>query len=97
MADLVIQMQLLDQLAEDLGAIAAEYEHADDFSSDTADAVGSDELGDRVREFSEKWNDRRKNMTEQVEALHEQVKAVRDEFTGLDAELAKALIEGMKP
>jgi uncharacterized protein YukE len=93
MSDLVIQMHLLDQLEKDLADIAAEYAKADEFSGEMADAVGNDELGDRVRDFSTKWNDRRKNMTEQVTALHEQVKAIRDAFTEVDAELGKALVE----
>lgn len=89
-------MRLLDQLEQDLANIASEYKDADDFSGDIADAVGHDGLGERVREFSEKWNDRRKNMTEQVEALHGQVKEIRDAFTNVDVELGKALVEGAK-
>jgi uncharacterized protein YukE len=94
MSDLQVELELLGQLATDLGGIANEYEHADDFSADMADAVGGGDLGDRVREFSTKWNDRRKNMTEQVQALQQQVQAIHDAFTELDAELLKALQDG---
>ncbi|MCU1442710.1 MAG: hypothetical protein JWQ59_860 [Cryobacterium sp.] len=91
--DLVIQMDLLDQLETDLAGIAAEYEKADDFSAELADVVGHVALGDQVREFSTSWNDRRKNMAEQVTALHGQVAAIRDAFTEVDLELSKALQE----
>jgi hypothetical protein len=93
MSDLVIQMHLLDQLEKDLGDIAAEYAGAEAFSGEMADAVGHDELGARVRDFSATWNDRRKNMSEQVTALHTQVKTIRDAFTQVDAELGKALVD----
>jgi uncharacterized protein YukE len=93
MSDLVIQMSLLEQLEQDLAAIAAEYEKADEFSGEMSDAVGHDELGERVREFSHTWNDRRTNMTKQVTALRDQVAAIREAFTQVDAELGKALVE----
>ena len=93
MSDIVIQMHLLEQLEKDLLAIATEYSNADTFTGEMADVVGHDGLGERVREFSRSWNDRRKNMTEQVTALHEQVKAIRDAFTQVDEELGKALVE----
>jgi hypothetical protein len=92
-SDLIVQLSLLDQLKADLTAIAAEYEKADDFSSDLADAVGDDELSGRVHEFSQTWNDRRKNMTEQVTALRDEVTAIRAGFTQVDAELGKALVD----
>lgn len=91
---LEIQYDLLDQLADDLKLIAREYANADEFSDDVADAVGHERLAERVREFSTKWNDRRKNMLEQVEALQGQVEAIRDAFAQVDDELLKALTEG---
>ncbi len=94
MTDLQIQFELLDQLATDLAAIAREYRNADDFSATVADAVGHDGLGERVREFSTKWNDRRENMTEQVEALQSQVESIRDAFQDVDQGLLDALHEG---
>ncbi|MDI2098534.1 hypothetical protein [Ruicaihuangia caeni] len=93
MADLQVQTALLQQLEDDLLAIATEYENADDFSASVAAAVGDDGLEDRVREFSRKWNDRRKNMTEQVKALYEQVKAIRENLDAVDQELVRALEE----
>lgn len=93
MSDIVIQMHLLEQLEKDLLDIATEYGAADTFTREMSGVVGHDGLGERVRQFSETWNDRRKNMTEQVTALHGQVKSIRDAFTQVDAELGKALVE----
>lgn len=96
MSDLVVQTNLLESLEQDLADIVAEYEHAGRNSDDMADIVGHVVLGDRIREFSTTWDDRRKNMTEQVKALHAQVKATREGFVQVDAELGKALEEGAK-
>lgn len=93
MTSLVIQKSQLDQLAKDLATIAKQFAEADDFSSALADAVGNDALGGRVEQFSRSWNDRRKNMTEQVTALQAQVEAISDALTQVDVELAKALTD----
>lgn len=94
MADLDIRLDLLDQLVDDLAAIASEFEGADDFSDDVAAAVGHDELHGKVRDFAHKWNDKRKEMTAAVTALQGQIKSISEAFTKVDSELAKALEAG---
>ncbi len=91
MSDLEIRTDLLEQLTTDLGAIAKEFEKADDFSDDVASAVGHDELSGKVRDFAHKWNDKRKDMTEAVKALQQQIQAISEAFNEADSELAKAL------
>ncbi|WP_158865643.1 hypothetical protein [Leifsonia sp. AG29] len=91
MTDLKLDLALLGQLRDDLDAVVREFEDADDFSDDVAEATGHDGLGDRVHDFAHKWNDKRKKMTESVKALREQIGAITDGFTKVDGELAKAL------
>ncbi|MGN6327259.1 hypothetical protein [Pseudolysinimonas sp.] len=91
MADLTLDLQLLGQLRDDLDAIVKEFKDADDFSDDVANATGHDGLHDHVRDFAHKWNDKRKKMTENVEALQKQIAAITDGFTKVDDQLAKAL------
>lgn len=94
MADLKLDLELLNQLKEDLEAVAKEFADADDFSDAVADATGHDSLAHHVEEFAHKWNDKRKAMTQNVEALQQQIGAISDGFTQVDAGLAKALEEG---
>lgn len=93
-ADLDLDLTLLHQLRDDLESVVKEFTDADDFSDDVAEATGHDDLSGHVRDFAHKWNDKRKKMTESVEALHQQIGAITDAFTKLDSELAKALEAG---
>ena len=92
--DLVLDLHLLGQLRDDLDAVIKEFEDADDFSDDVAEATGHDDLGDHVRDFAHKWNDKRKKMTENVKTLRSYIESVTDGFTKVDEELAKALEDG---
>jgi uncharacterized protein YukE len=94
MADVVIDLELLQQLKEDLEAIAKEFADADDFSDSVAEATGHDQLSSHVRDFAHKWNDKRKKMTEDVEGLQKSIAAISDGFTKVDDGLAKALEQG---
>ena len=93
MSDLIINLQLLHQLRDDLDAVVAEFTNADDFSDDVATATGHDGLGGHVTDFAHKWNDKRKAMTETVEALRKKIEGITDGFTQVDDGLAKALTD----
>jgi hypothetical protein len=90
-SDLILDLQRLDQLHSDLQAVIAEFKGASDFSHDVADATGDDHLADKVRDFADRWNDKRKNMTESVESLQKAIAAITDNFSKVDQGLAKAL------
>lgn len=91
MADLNLDMQLLQRMHDDLDRIASAFSGADAFSQQAAADVGHDELAGHVREFAEKWNDKREAMTKKITALAKSTAAVTDGFTKADAGLAKAL------
>jgi uncharacterized protein YukE len=96
MADLTLDLQLIEQLKSDLSAVAKEFKDADDFSDGVADATGHESLHDHVRDFAHNWNDKRKSMTEDVEALQQQVQAIADGFKDVDEAFRKALEDGAK-
>lgn len=91
MADLILDLAALEQLKSDLDAVVSDFKGADDFSDDVADATGSDDLRDPVRDFAHKWNDKRKKMTESIEALQAQIAGIADGFGKVDAGFAKGL------
>jgi uncharacterized protein YukE len=98
-SDLILDLQRLDQLHSDLQAVVDEFTGASGFSHDVADATGDDHLADKVRDFADRWNDKRKNMTESVESLQKAIAAITDNFSKVDQGLAKALedSENKKP
>ncbi|MBC7763825.1 MAG: hypothetical protein H7201_18960 [Candidatus Saccharibacteria bacterium] len=91
MADLLLNLTELERLKHDLNAVVSDFKDADDFSDDVADATGSDALHDPVRDFAHKWNDKRKKMTESIEALQAQIAGIADGFTSVDTGFAKGL------
>jgi uncharacterized phage infection (PIP) family protein YhgE len=90
-ADLKLDLELLDKLSSDLAAVVAEFKNADDFSDDVAEATGQDDLAGKVRDFASKWNDKRGKMTTEVENLQKQISGISKGFTSVDDGLAKAL------
>lgn len=93
MGDLKLDLGLLTQLRDDLDAVVSEFNDADDFSDQVAESTGHDDLASHTRDFAHKWNDKRAKMTENVQTLQQQIKAISDGFTHVDGELAKALEE----
>lgn len=91
MADLELDMALLQRMREDLDRIASAFADAEAFSDRAAADVGHDELAGHVRDFAGKWNDKRAAMTKKIRALATSADAVTDGFTRADAGLAKAL------
>ncbi|AYG03075.1 hypothetical protein [Gryllotalpicola protaetiae] len=89
--DLQLDLQRLRALYDELSAVAREFEGADKLSDSLADATGHDDLGGKVRDFAHSWNDKREKMNGNVTALRDQVKAISDGFTQVDAGLARAL------
>ena len=92
-SDLKFDLQLLHQLRDDLNAVVDEFTNADKFSSEVAAATGHDGLGGHVSDFAEKWNSKREKMLEAVTALQQNIGAITDGFTQVDASLAKAMTD----
>ncbi|BDZ41251.1 hypothetical protein GCM10025865_05500 [Paraoerskovia sediminicola] len=91
--DLSMDMEALRTLADDLDAICAELSEADDVSEVAAHATGHDALADRVRDFADKWRVKREDMLGDVTKLRDAVMTIAENFTQVDADLAKALEE----
>jgi uncharacterized phage infection (PIP) family protein YhgE len=90
-ADLVLDMNQLTQLAEDLKNITKELEDADSNASAAAEATGHDELRDRVNDFADKWRVKRGDMLKDVSNLSGMITTIVENFGQIDAGLAKAL------
>lgn len=91
MSDLLLDLARLSELRDDLQSLIDEFKGAEDFSNSIADATGHDQLASEVHDFAGKWNTKRKQMADDIQALHDQLKAVTDGFTQVDQGLARAL------
>ncbi|WP_022882972.1 hypothetical protein [Gryllotalpicola ginsengisoli] len=81
----------ITQLQSDLANLITQFNSADDSSAYVADAVGHDHLADKVRDFSKKWHDKRKDMVTGIENIKKLVDAVIDGVDKLDRELKHAV------
>ena len=91
MADLILDMTELTQLAEDLKAITDELEDADSNASEAAEATGHDELSSRVNDFADKWRIKREDMLADVSTLSGMINTIVENFGQVDRDLARAL------
>lgn len=91
MADLVLDMNQLTQLAEDLKAITEELQDADSNASEAADATGHDDLRNKVNDFADKWRIKREDMLKDVSNLSGMITTIVENFGQVDNDLAKAL------
>ncbi|GAA1476790.1 hypothetical protein GCM10009623_12360 [Nocardioides aestuarii] len=90
---LSVDTEVLQEAGESLRLVATEFEHADDNSDRASEAVGNDDLADRVRDFAHNWNDRRGEMLGNIAALATAASESGRAFAELDRDLAR-LIRG---
>lgn len=95
-SDLIVNVDLLVESETRLKGIKKELENLDDRKDDMRPYWGSSKIADVMGDFVDNWDDYRKKMLENVDALGGRVKATIDGFTGLEAELAKELRNARK-
>jgi uncharacterized protein YukE len=77
-------------LAQNLRSIRAAFEGADRTADTLADAVGHPRLAGVLRDFAGQWDDRRRELAQQVDRVAELAAAVDQGFADADRELARA-------
>lgn len=95
MADVYISLEELRDVSTQLGTIVTEFENADSRSDALETAIGTPYNDSRLRseasEFEERWDDKRQDLKEALEAIQEHVDAVIDGVDEWDSETAIAL------
>lgn len=81
-------------LADNLATVRQSLQDAQATTASLATMVGHAHLGSVVDDFSGKWDDRRRELSEQLDSLRSMSTAVADGFDSLDSELATALTTG---
>lgn len=91
MANLKLDTAQLRQAGTDLRLVASEFENANARSTTLGDALGSEELASRIRDFAHGWDDKREKMVGAIASLAEACTGIGEGFEDLDAEFAAAL------
>jgi hypothetical protein len=89
--DVNIDFDKLYRARDDLRKSVEIFEDAEEFSDDVADTVGHDGLSGTVQDFADSWNDRRRDLIEQLTMVHDFIDAVYESFTELDERMGKGV------
>ncbi|MGV8967029.1 MAG: hypothetical protein ACOH2F_12200 [Cellulomonas sp.] len=81
-------------LADNLATVHQSLEDAQTTTTSLSTMVGHAHLGSVVDDFSSKWDDRRRELSEQLDKLRSMSTGVADGFDAVDSELAAALTKG---
>ncbi|TPW71640.1 hypothetical protein [Schumannella sp. 10F1B-5-1] len=93
MADLIVDYELLRSMSAQLATVRAEFENANAHSDAVAVAVGHGKLGDKVENFAHNWDQRRKDLVEQIEQVEKDLQKIEEKFSDADTEFATALAD----
>ena len=88
MSNLVVEIDVVQRMKTDLGRVRREFENANERSDEVADAVGHPTLADRVRGFAHNWDNRRKDLVEQITTIEGHLDNIQEQFDIIDVELA---------
>jgi uncharacterized protein YukE len=93
MDKLKIDTEVLRESVRALDLVDSEFTDANNNSDALADAVGHNELADRVRNFAHNWDHRRKEMIEAIESLRKILTEGADTIEQTDQKLASNLTD----
>ncbi|GGI48215.1 putative nucleic acid-binding Zn-ribbon protein [Agromyces flavus] len=95
MGDVIITYDRLADLDAKLQSITAELEQAaaraDVLEGAIGDPFGRNDLREAVEDFEDRWNNKRKNLAEEVAGVQEHVHGVLEGFRAWDDETAAGL------
>lgn len=91
MADLKVETSVLRDAGRSLRAVYNEFKEADNAASPGRDVIAHNKLRDRLDEFADNWDDRRKEMQSSIEGLGESAEAAADAYEQLETEFVKNL------
>jgi len=97
MSDLIVEIDVVQRMKIDLGRVRREFENANERSDEVAEAVGHRALGERVRGFAHNWDNRRKDLVEQITQIEGHLDNIQEQFDIIDIELASGLTGNAAP
>ncbi|WP_103504312.1 MULTISPECIES: hypothetical protein [unclassified Streptomyces] len=92
--ELVVDYELLDSSASELGTLRDEFNGLGDWQNDLAATLGHRGVHSAVEEFVDNWKYGRRKLVSQLEDLGAAVEGARDAFGETDGGLEKHLVQG---
>ncbi|MCR2793637.1 hypothetical protein NQ156_11240 [Microbacterium sp. zg.Y625] len=92
-----IDIDEVGRVSTNLATIVRRLESAQADASSLAGAIPVTELANATDDFAGKWDDKRRQLIEEVTALKEQAHAVAEAFTEIDSQLVDALTRSPEP
>jgi hypothetical protein len=93
MADLVVDLNLLESTDRALGTLAGEFKDASAIVNSYAGAIPP-VLAQALDAFATDWNAHRQILLDSMQAVHEMASQGHQQFRGTDAKLARSLQAG---
>jgi hypothetical protein len=97
MADLVVNLSLLDSTDQALGVLAGEFKDASAILSGYEDGIGAPLLVSALEQFCTDWKAHREQLLSSVSAVRELARQGSAQFRATDATLARHLHAGPAP
>lgn len=88
---LIVDLLAMDAARIDIVRVSGEFSQATDRSERLADSVGHPGLAERVQNFASNWDQRRKELGQQLDTVAAHLDTAVKGFTETDESLAKAL------
>ncbi|MEU5957311.1 hypothetical protein [Streptomyces sp. NPDC047525] len=90
MTDLGVDYDYLYTIKKDLGIVRREFKNCSGHQDDLRDEYGSPFVSGAMEEFTDNWDDHRKEMLGNIEKVGKLVEQAIENFEKLDKELAEA-------
>jgi hypothetical protein len=94
MADLVVDLSLLEQTADELGVLITEFSGASAIVTNSSGSVGDPSLVAALEEFAGDWRVHREQLLTSMEAVHQMADKSHRSYLETDDKLAAQLRGG---
>lgn len=96
-ARLKVDLDQVEMVSTNLQSIVQRLGSAQADADSLADAIPVESLASASTDFAAKWDDRRRELVEQVGSLQKEAQAFVQAFTDVDSQLADALTRPPQP
>lgn len=91
MGDLLVDTDVLHDAGRSLRRVYEDFKSAGDDARPPESVIAHGRLRERLEEFADNWDNRRREMTKDIEGLGELAEGAATEYERLETELARAL------
>jgi nucleoid-associated protein YejK len=96
MADLVVDLSMLQETAGSLGMLIEEFNRASQIVDDNRGAIGENALLHALDDFVDNWKVHRDELLESMKAVYDMATQSHDGYIQVDNELAQAIAQDVQ-